>query len=66
MNEQQIYAHRIAERDLEYRQRRMELDLAGSGSCDLQDPLNYLQRLDQAGGDGAQHQLGRESAPLDD
>jgi len=32
----------------------------GLGGCDLQDPLRYLQRLDQAGGDGAQYTLGRE------
>jgi ectoine hydroxylase-related dioxygenase (phytanoyl-CoA dioxygenase family) len=51
----------VLQKDLGYRRSAL-----GLGSCDLQDPLNYLQRLDQAGGDGAQHQLGRESAPLDD
>ncbi len=33
----------------------------GLGGCDTQDPLAYLRRLQQAGGDGAQPGLGRES-----
>lgn len=32
----------------------------GLGGCDTQDPLRYLQRLQKAGGDGAQTALGRE------
>jgi hypothetical protein len=32
----------------------------GLGGCDMQDPLQYLQRLIDAGGDGQQLQLGRE------
>ena len=32
----------------------------GLGGCDTQDPLHYLQRLQQSGGDGAQTELGRE------
>ncbi|MBF68481.1 MAG: hypothetical protein CMQ29_12390 [Gammaproteobacteria bacterium] len=33
----------------------------GLGGCDLQDPLAYLERLQEAGGDGAQSGLGYES-----
>jgi ectoine hydroxylase-related dioxygenase (phytanoyl-CoA dioxygenase family) len=32
----------------------------GLGGCDMRDPLQYLQRLVDAGGDGLQFQLGRE------
>ena len=32
----------------------------GLGGCDVQDPLRYLQRLEDFGGDGQQPQLGRE------
>ena len=32
----------------------------GLGGCDLQDPLNYLHKMTDAGGDGSQDQLGRE------
>ena len=32
----------------------------GLGGCDTQDPMRYLQRLEQAGGDAAQFRLGRE------
>ncbi len=32
----------------------------GLGGCDTQDPLKYLQRLQDKGGDGHQHLLGRE------
>jgi ectoine hydroxylase-related dioxygenase (phytanoyl-CoA dioxygenase family) len=32
----------------------------GLGGCDTQDPLKYLERLTEAGGDGAQNTLGRE------
>jgi ectoine hydroxylase-related dioxygenase (phytanoyl-CoA dioxygenase family) len=33
----------------------------GLGGCDLQDPLKYLQRLTELGGDGNQQLLGREN-----
>ena len=33
---------------------------SGLGGCDTQDPLKYLARLDKAGGDGSQRELGRE------
>tara|TARA_B100001250_G_scaffold324509_1_gene288067 strand:+ start:425 stop:1492 length:1068 start_codon:yes stop_codon:yes gene_type:complete len=32
----------------------------GLGGCDYQDPMNYLNRLNQQGGDGNQNNLGRE------
>ena len=32
----------------------------GLGGCDHQDPLKYLRRLTEAGGDGAQEELGQE------
>ncbi len=35
--------------------------VSGLGGCDTQDPLRYLERLRDAGGDGEQHSLGRES-----
>ena len=32
----------------------------GLGGCDYQDPMIYLNRLNQQGGDGYQRNLGRE------
>ena len=43
------------QRDLGYHRSAL-----GLGGCDLQDPLEYLRRLTAAGGDGAQHMLGRD------
>ena len=34
--------------------------IGGAGTVDIQDPILYLKKLMQAGGDGAQGMLGRE------